>query len=90
MIALRTSTEASSTILNVDVSIPSERARRNRRTMFSTSMIASSTTTPMATTSPARTITLMVAPRRSSTITAASSDSGIAIRLMKAVRHTNR
>ena len=32
--------------------------------MFSTSMIASSTTTPMATTSPARTITLMVVSRQ--------------------------
>ena len=58
--------------------------------MFSTSMIASSTTTPIATTSPASTITLMVASRRSSTRIAASSDSGIAIRLMNAVRHSNR
>ena len=40
----------------------SARAWRSRRTMFSTSMIASSTTTPMATTSPASTITLIVAP----------------------------
>ena len=30
--------------------------------MFSTSMMASSTTTPIATTSPASTITLIVAP----------------------------
>ena len=53
-------------------------------------MMASSTTTPMATTSPASTITLTVAPARSSTSTAATSDSGMAIRLMNAVRHSNR
>ena len=58
--------------------------------MFSTSMIASSTTTPMATTSPASTITFTVAPRRSRTSRAATSDSGMAIRLMKAVRHSKR
>ena len=58
--------------------------------MFSTSMIASSTTTPIATTSPASTITLMVVSRRSSTRIAAISESGIAIRLMNAVRHSNR
>ena len=90
MIALRTSTEASSTIRNVETSLPSLRAWRRRLTMFSTSMMASSTTTPIATTNPARTITLMVAPWRSRAITAASSDSGIAIRLMNAVRKANR
>ncbi len=58
--------------------------------MFSTSMIASSTTTPMATTRPARTITLMLLSARSSTRIAAIRESGIAIRLMKAVRHSNR
>ena len=53
-------------------------------------MIASSTTTPIATTSPAKTITLMVVPVRSRTRIAAISESGIAIRLMNAVRHSNR
>ena len=53
-------------------------------------MMASSTTTPMATTSPARTITLIVAPAASNTSTAATRDNGIAIKLMKAVRHSNR
>ena len=76
--------------MNVETSLPSRRAWRNRLTMFSTSMIASSTTTPIATTSPASTITLMVVWVRSSVRIAASSDSGIAIRLMKAVRHSNR
>ena len=74
---------------NVDRVLPTARACRNRRTMFSTSMIASSTTTPMATTSPASTITLSVAPARSRTSIAATRDSGMAIRLMKAVRHSN-
>ena len=58
--------------------------------MFSTSMIASSTTTPIATTSPARTMTLIVVSRTSSTSTAASSESGIAMRLMNAVRSSKR
>ena len=58
--------------------------------MFSTSMMASSTTTPMATTSPASTITLTVAPIWSSTSTAATRDRGMASRLMNAVRHSNR
>lgn len=58
--------------------------------MFSTSMMASSTTTPRATTSPASTITLMVAPRRSRTRSAAASDSGMAMSEMNAVRHSKR
>ena len=58
--------------------------------MFSTSMMASSTTTPMATTSPARTMTLMDASRRSRNQTADISDRGIATRLMIAVRTVNR
>ena len=90
VIAVRTSTEASSTIRNVDCDEPAARAWRRRLTMFSTSMIASSTTTPIATTSPARTMTLIVVSRTSSTSTAASSESGIAMRLMNAVRSSKR
>ena len=74
----------------VDCVLPAARAWRNRRTMFSTSMMASSTTTPTATTRPASTITFTVAPARSSTSSAATRDSGMAIRLMNAVRHSNR
>ena len=65
--ALRTSSEESSTIREVaasDRSPVASRYRRNRLTMFSTSMMASSTTTPTEMTSPARIIVLMVAPRR--------------------------
>ena len=58
--------------------------------MFSTSMIASSTTTPIATTNPASTITFTVSPRMSRMSSAPSRDNGIAIRLMKAVRHSKR
>ncbi len=87
---MRTSTEASSTMPKVDCVLPAARAWRNRRTMFSTSMMASSTTTPTATTRPASTITFTVAPARSSTSSAATRDSGMAIRLMNAVRHSNR
>ncbi len=90
VIAVRTSIEASSTIRNVDRVLPLARACRRRLTMFSTSMIASSTTTPIATTRPARTMTLIVASRRSSTSTAARSESGIATRLMNAVRNSKR
>ncbi len=86
----RTSTEASSTIEKVDAVLPPARASRSRRTMFSTSMIASSTTTPMATTNPASTMTLSVTPAPSRTSMAATRDNGMAMRLMKAVRHSNR
>ena len=89
MIAVRTSTDASRMMPKVDRVLPSARAWRMRRTMFSTSMIASSTTTPMATTRPASTITLSVAPARSRTKIAATSDNGMAIKLMNAVRHSN-
>ena len=57
--------------------------------MFSMSMIASSTTTPTAMTSPARTI-CSSSPRTRSTSAAAIRDSGIATRLISAVRHSNR
>jgi hypothetical protein len=90
VIAVRTSTEASNTIRKVEAVLPAARAWRNRRTMFSTSMMASSTTTPIATTSPARTMTLTVAPAASRIRTAATRESGMAIRLMKAVRHSNK
>ena len=50
--------------------------------------IASSTTAPMAITSPASTITLRVAPRRRSTSTAIISDTGMIVQLTKAIRHS--
>ncbi len=53
-------------------------------------MIASSTTSPMAITSPAMTIVLSVAPIAVSTRVAAISDSGIAVRLITAVRQSKR
>src|SRR5262249_55218885 len=58
--------------------------------MFSTSIIASSTTSPSAITSPASTIVLMVAPEYEITNNAATSDRGIAVRLMTAVRQSYR
>ena len=58
--------------------------------MFSTSMIASSTTTPTEITNPARTIVLIVTSRAHRTMAAAISDSGMATRLISAVRHSNR
>jgi len=90
MIALRTSTEASTTMSKTARLLRVAFASRSLRTMFSTSMIASSTTTPMDTTSPASTMTLIVWSCRSSTISAMISDSGIEIRLMNVVRHSIR
>ncbi len=58
--------------------------------MFSTSMMASSTTTPTAITKPASTIVLIVPPVQYSTRAAAISDNGIAVTLTSAVRHWNR
>ena len=58
--------------------------------MFSTSMMASSTTSPMAMARPARTIVLIVPPSQRSRTTAETSDSGMAVRLMTAVRHSKR
>ncbi len=57
---------------------------RRRRQMFSTSTIASSTTSPTAMARPPRIIPLSVTPRRSSTETAASIESGMAVRLISA------
>ena len=90
MIADRTSTEALSTVLKVEAPLPAARACRSLRTTFSTSMMASSTTTPMATTNPASTMTLTVAPAASKIKTAETKESGIAIKLMNAVRHSKR
>ena len=59
----RTSSEASRIMRAVDSSLPAARFWRRRRTIFSTSMMASSTTEPRATMKPASTMVLIVAPR---------------------------
>ena len=59
---------------------------RNRRKIFSTSMIESSTTSPSAMTSPPSVIVLIVIPSFSSTMTAVSSETGIAVSEIAAVR----
>ncbi len=58
--------------------------------MFSTSMIASSTTTPIATAKPPSVIVLMETPNASSTSIAASNESGIETNEMNAVRRSRR
>ena len=90
MMGPRTSRDASSTIRAVDLVLPSRRCWRSRRTMFSMSMIASSTITPSAITKPARIIVLIVAPTVASTSPAATRDSGIVTRLISATRHSKR
>ncbi|GBD17515.1 hypothetical protein HRbin26_02439 [bacterium HR26] len=69
---------------------PARRCSRSRRTMFSMSMIASSTTTPIAMMNPASTIVFTVAPRTAKTSAAATSDSGMATIEISAERHSNR
>src|SRR5262245_6026968 len=88
--ALRTSSDASRMMLPVDFVLPSLRCWRSRRTMFSMSMMASSTTTPTAMTNPARTMVLIVVPRTYNTSAPAISDNGIATTLMSAARHSYR
>ena len=56
----RISSDASRMMRAVVLELPALRASRRRRTTFSTSMIASSTTEPRATTNPAKTIVLIV------------------------------
>ena len=53
-------------------------------------MMASSTTTPMAMANPPSVMVLMDTPRQSSTITAASSESGMEMNEMNAVRRSSR
>ncbi len=68
----------------------SRRFWRRRRAMFSTSMTASSTTSPMAMARPPSVMALRVAPSALSTTIAASSDSGMAVHEIVAVRRSNR
>src|SRR5437879_6211863 len=87
---LRTSSEASRMTVAVDLALPCRRCWRRRRTMFSMSMMASSTTTPTAITNPAKTIVLMVTPCRYSTRAPAISDYGMATTLSSAAPTSTR
>ncbi len=58
--------------------------------MFSTSITASSTTTPIAMARPPSVIVSSEAPSRSSTMVAVRSDSGMAVQEMAAVLRSNR
>ena len=70
--------------------LPSWRRCRSRRTMFSTSMIASSTITPNAMTSPASTIVLIDWPVYFKIRPATTRDRGIDRMLISATRHSKR
>ncbi len=63
---------------------------RSRLTMFSTSMIASSTTTPSATARPPRVIVLIVQPNASTTITVVSTAMGIVANVTTTLRKSRR
>ncbi len=84
--ALRTSSDASRITSNVGLGFALARFPRRRRKMFSTSMTASSTTSPIAIASPPSVIVLSVAPIRFSTTTAISNERGIAVSEMNALR----
>ena len=58
--------------------------------MFSTSTMASSTTSPIATARPPRIMPLIVTPHSKRTVAAATIDSGSAVRLMIARRGERR
>ena len=58
--------------------------------MFSTPIMASSTTTPSATASPPRVMVLMVQPTASTTITAASSARGMETKVTATLRRSRR
>src|SRR5262245_48168839 len=63
---------------------------RSRLKTFSTSMIASSTNSPMAIASPPSVIVLILIPKYVIVMNAATSDRGIASRLIKVVRKFQR
>jgi hypothetical protein len=63
---------------------------RSRRTTFSTSMMASSTSAPMAIAIPPSVIVLMPTPKARSASTPAASDNGIAVSVIPAARRLAR
>ena len=91
---LRISVEPLNTTSRIGSGFGDSRFRRNRRNTFSTSMIASSTTSPMAMARPPIVMELRLTPNHFNTITPANSDVGIARKLMndarKFIRKMNR
>ena len=83
--ALRVSSVVWKMMPAIDASEPSLRASR-RRMIFSVSITASSITTPRATISPAMIMLFRVAPPSCRASSAASSESGMAMAAMSAVR----
>ncbi len=68
----------------------SDRCPRSRRTMFSTPMIASSTTTPSATASPPSVMVLIVHPSASTAMTVESKASGMDAKVTATLRKSRR
>ena len=77
-----------STTSNAAFGFSATRLSRSRRTMFSTSMIASSTTSPSEITSSVMIIVLIVSPHQEIRTTVATKDKGMAVMLMRAVRQS--
>ncbi len=78
MTAPRTSSDAASTTSGTLAGRAARSFSRKRRRMFSTSTIASSTTSPIAMASPPSDIVFKLTPSFTSTMTADSSERGIA------------
>ena len=87
---IRISREASKTTLKVVLGLSFCRFSRNRLKMFSTSMMASSTTAPMATANPPSVMALIPTPKILSVRTPMSRLNGMAVSVMKEARTLNR
>ncbi|MNK97887.1 hypothetical protein D3C87_1182350 [compost metagenome] len=86
----RTSTLAWRTTSIVDRGLPAARFCLSRRTMFSTSTTASSTSSPMAMARPPSVITLIDCPSSLNASAVTASESGIATSEMTVVRAESR
>ena len=89
-IEFRTSRLAERTTAEVGLGVAERRFSRRRRKTFSTSTMASSTNSPIATARPPSVMVLMPRPNHWKTMNVTKSDSGMAVRVMKVVRKLRR
>ncbi len=84
----RTSNDASSTMRASERELPAACSKRTRRKIFSMSIMASSTTAPIAMTKPAKTMVFIDTPVAAITQPAVSRDRGMAAVAINAARHS--
>ena len=89
-IELRTSRQAERTTVEAGLGVAERRFSRRRRKTFSTSTMASSTNSPIATARPPSVMVLMPRPNHWKTMNVTKSDRGIAVSVMKVVRKLRR